>query len=519
MRRGFTIRRRYPVIFSLIFAMLLLLSSSLANAAAWTVTNAADENTPGTLRNAFARAADGDTINFSRNDFRIELTSNLKLTSGKLTIIGPCVITQKDPNASQGLFIVYEGADLTLNDVTLTGGYYRYMGPVINSGKLTMTRCAVTGNKTGSDGRGVVTNKPGATLRLTDCVFESNSAWKGGAVMNWEGATATMSGCAVRNNTAGEDGGGITNWGTMNMMNCTVSGNTSGAKGGGVYTGLTARLFLMSCVVTNNTAKTSGGGIYYQDWGRSEASFILSGCTVSGNAPDQITGRYTSDGSNQIGNSPNRQATAFSGYAGDAEPAPRSIIGDADIADVSRDLADPDGALVAVLSRTLSSDLGRRPGGTDARLHYANTFENVAVTRGDLTVEYTASWPENARYYALFSRADGSGYELPERGVQFEIRAGQTLPDGVTPPDFYEAGEGLMTWRAVVTDNGSYDLEPAAGVVTFRVCSVRAAEAAGATGDAGSGGGCNSTGFAPLALLLVAPLLAFAGTRRNGRRR
>ena len=145
-----------------------------------------------------------------------------------------------------------------------------------------------------------------------------------------------------------------------------------------------------------------------------------------------------------------------------------------------------------------------------ASLHYANTFEDVAVTSRDLVVEYTASWPESVRYYPLFSRADGSGYELADRGVQFEIRAGQSLPDGVTPPDFYVPGEGLMTWRNVVTDNGSYDRNPSVGVVTFRVCSIRAAESAG---DTGSGGGCNAaagTGAAPLALLLVAPMCAFA---------
>ena len=63
-----------------------------------------------------------------------------------------------------------------------------------------------------------------------------------------------------------------------------------------------------------------------------------------------------------------------------------------------------------------------------------------------------------------------------------------------------------MTWKNIVTDNGSYDLEPAVGVVTLRVCSVRAAEA---TGDKGSGGGCDAAGgFAPLALLLAFPLAA-----------
>jgi hypothetical protein len=122
-----------------------------------------------------------------------------------------------------------------------------------------------------------------------------------------------------------------------------------------------------------------------------------------------------------------------------------------------------------------------------ASLYYANTFENVAVTSTDLVVEYTASYPERARYYALFARADRSGYDMPDRGVLFELQTGQSLPDDVTPPDFYEKGEGLMTWRNVVTDNGSYDLEPAVGVVTFRVCSVRAAEKA--VGDTGSGGG------------------------------
>jgi len=149
-----------------------------------------------------------------------------------------------------------------------------------------------------------------------------------------------------------------------------------------------------------------------------------------------------------------------------------------------------------------------------ASLHYANTFEDVALSSPDLSVEYTASWPESVRYYALFSRADGSGYELADRGVQFEIKAGQNLPDGVTPPDFYVPGEGLMTWKNIVTDNGSYDMNPGVGDVTIRVCSVRAAEVAG---DKGSGGGCDAGAGAAegasLALLLIAPLCAFVRSK------
>lgn len=182
-------------------------------------------------------------------------------------------------------------------------------------------------------------------------------------------------------------------------------------------------------------------------------------------------------------------------------------------------LADASSALFAAVMQALSSDLGRTPDetgaaltGMDASLYYANTFENVAVVSRDLSVEYTASWPENVRYYSLFARADGSGYEIPERGIQFEIRAGQNLPGGVIPPDFYVQGEGLMTWRHIVTDGGSFDLNPLPGVVTFRACAVRAAETR--PGSSGSGGGCDG-GSGAVAPLLLAPLLAWAGRART----
>ena len=181
-----------------------------------------------------------------------------------------------------------------------------------------------------------------------------------------------------------------------------------------------------------------------------------------------------------------------------------------------------DGA--AAVERTLAADLGKTVAdktaslaplaGMQASLYYANTYEDVAIESQDLAVEYTASWPENARYYSLFCKADGTGYEIPERDVQFEVKAGQSLPDGVTPPDFYVPGEGLMTWRNVVTDGGSYDLNPGVGVVTFRVCSVRAAEA---TGDKGSGGGCDAAAAAGAPLALLFGLALAALVRKGGK--
>ncbi|HOO87345.1 MAG TPA: SYNERG-CTERM sorting domain-containing protein, partial [Synergistales bacterium] len=137
---------------------------------------------------------------------------------------------------------------------------------------------------------------------------------------------------------------------------------------------------------------------------------------------------------------------------------------------------------------------------------------------GKLEVEFTASWPKNVRYYAALAEyADAAagaravkGYVIPERGVQFEIKPGQSLPGGMEPPDFYVEGEGLMTWRNVVEDNGPYDHNPQDGVVTFRVTSIRAEAQTAPTG----GSGCSSATASPFALLLGVPLLLLRKTRR-----
>jgi hypothetical protein len=325
-----------------------------------------------------------------------------------------------------------------------------------------------------------------------------------------------MTGCTIASHS-GATSGGVENTGSLALKRCSITGNTSGCNGGGIYNN-SGVLTAETCLITGNSAKYEGGGICHynmrSDPNPAEKCRLKNITYVINNTPDQIAGPYKADDNCTIGSAPNRSATAFSGYAGGSEPEPRSIVGDADAAEVKNALADPASDLFTAVTTALSNDLGGISGdataslaGVTARLYYANTFEGVAVTSQDLVVEYTASYPARARYYALFSRADGSGYELPYRGVQFELKPGRTLPDGVTPPDFYEKGEGLMTWRSVVTDNGSYDLEPAVGIVTFRVCSVRAAETA--VGDTGSGGGCDAgaaAGFAPLALLLALPL-------------
>ena len=495
--------------FMMMAAAFLGCSASQAGAEAlWNVTSGADDPAnpvSGTFRYTVLHASPGDTIRFTGAGTTVVLADQVTIDR-TLTLKGPATIRQGAVNKR----VLEVTATCTMNNLTITGGNFSNPGywaaglkgaGIFNrtAGILTMNSCTVTGNTVG----GAIENH--GMLTMNSCTLTNNTNfWAfGSAITNvyssYNHPTVTLTGCTIENNdVAGSLGGAIYNGDILVMNDTDVCNNTTG-KG----SGLLSRL---------------GGGLYL---GSRSNTTLTNGCRVTGNDPSQLYKEvtyfsspvFTYDSTCVIGDAPNKSATAFAGYSGEKEPEPRSIIGDADVNDVKNALADSGSDLFAAVRGALSSDLGRTPGGTSATLagltaslYYANTFEDVAVESQDLIVEYTASWPENARYYALFCKADGTGYEIPQRGIQFEIRAGQSLPDGATPPDFYVPGEGLMTWRNVVSDGGSYDLNPTAGVVTFRVCSVRAAEA---VGDTGSGGGCNASGgFAPLALLLIAPLVA-----------
>ena len=320
----------------------------------------------------------------------------------------------------------------------------------------------------------------------------------------------------IKGGNAAESGGAILNRGySLTLYRCTLEGNSAANYGGGIDNH--GKLTLNIVTVKNNSA-SSGGGIN----NRTGSSCDMYISTITGNTPDQIVGPYTTDGHCTIGDAAGTTSVAFGGVAEGVSPEPRKTTGEADVKAVENDLGNPESTLFTAVKNALSADLGGLPGdvsaglsGMNATLYNAFAYEGVRLEdtsgNGKLEVEFTASWPQNVRYYAALAEYEGGtvaalavkGYDIPERGVQFEIRPGQPLPGGVTPPDFYEEGEGLMTWRNVVEDNGPFDHNRQAGLVTFRVASIRAEAQMASSG----GSGCSSVGASPLALFLGVPLL------------
>ncbi len=533
----------------------LLAFQNPAEAAAWTVTSTEDNATnpaEGTLRHALQNASDYDVIVFASPGMEIQLVEELPI-SKSVTIWGSST-TVRQTAPHHRVFSVASGASVRIEGFTITGGE-GYSGSgggggILNRGRLTLGKSTLRDNYASIYGGGIenygdltldtvtlenntakhqgggIFNRIGSTLKtLTSTIRDNTSEGYGGGLANYGTATLTLQ-TALSGNTA-LLGGGLANFGYVHIGLLTaVSGNTA-LRGGGIYNDGT--LYTTVCTISSNQANTSSAGGGVENHGSAN---ITQYSSITDNTPLEIVGTYTTDGTCTIGTAPGRSSVALGGVASGSSPQPRSTAGDSDVRRAEEDLGNSGSLLYGEVKDALSGDLHGISGnlsvsleGMNATLYNAFTYENVPLEdtsgSGELEIEFTASWPQYVRYYAAFALAEEDAvsngenprtltpgsYVLPEQGIQFEIQPGQALPEGVTPPDFYETGEGLRTWRNVVTDNGSFDLNPEVGAVTFRVCSVRAEAERQPPASGGGSGGCSAGAGAgtasPLSLLLL----------------
>ena len=176
-------------------------------------------------------------------------TGDLDITKGHLTIVGISAATVTITAASLGdrVFHILPGAQLTLGNVTITGGASadgHNGGGIFNAGKLSLNHCAVRSNYTtagiggfvgGTGGQGAGIYNTG-WLALDCCIVSENVTAGGGAGgfgPNDLGSTNRGPG------GVGGSGAGICNVGTLELNRCTISRNWTGSGGmGGSSTGV-----------------------------------------------------------------------------------------------------------------------------------------------------------------------------------------------------------------------------------------------------------------------------------------
>ncbi len=206
--------------------------------------------------------------------------------SSPVTIDGGNSVTLSGNNTF-GLFDLKNGANLTLNRITLSGGSAICGGAVFveNGASLNTSDARMTGNHSSGNGGALCIDLTGsANLRYTQ-IYSNTAASRGGGA--FVAGLAEFAWDDISGNLAGGDGGGIYNGGNISLIMSLVASNSvpSGGTitdrenlifaGGGIYN--TGSLNINTSTVSGNTA-SFGGGIY-NDYG----DVTLFSVTIAGN--------------------------------------------------------------------------------------------------------------------------------------------------------------------------------------------------------------------------------------------
>ncbi|MCX6925361.1 MAG: CSLREA domain-containing protein, partial [Verrucomicrobia bacterium] len=263
-----------------------------------------DDNGPGSLRQAIADAAPGDTIDFAVTG-TITLTSGELVITDDLTVMGPGVtnVTVSGNNASRVFNITSPSATAAISALTIANGNGGVGdgGGILNLGNLNLGNCRVV-NCTNS---GVLLNGWSAKLTVLNSTFSGNYRQQGGAISCQPGGQLIAINSTFTSNSA--DAGGaieLQQPSTAAFTNCTVSGNSARVAGGIMNLG--GSLIVSSSTVASNSAVAIGGiNTYFGPPGNITSSTILFSSIVAGNSaassPD-CDGIVNSQDYNLIGN-------------------------------------------------------------------------------------------------------------------------------------------------------------------------------------------------------------------------
>ena len=203
-----------------------------------------------------AALAAGGTVTFACSG-TIILTAEIVIGSDT-TIDGSGQNVAISGNHAVRVFIVNSGVALSVNEISITQGYYEGRGGGIrNHGTLSVSNSTFSGN-TGRTGGGIF-NDYDSTVTVSNSTFVANSGRSGGGISSY--GTLTVDHSTFSANTAsgggGGSGGGIASSGTGIVSNSTFSGNSS-PYGGGIFNG---RVLTVSNSTFSGNSSSNGGGI------------------------------------------------------------------------------------------------------------------------------------------------------------------------------------------------------------------------------------------------------------------
>ncbi len=186
---------------------------------------------------------------------------------------------------------------ITANKADLAGG-----GVYVDGGAPTLSDCDITSNLSAHDGGGIAFGAGLLVLDQCVFSANESGENGGGIAVVANSATLTMSKCTLGANNADSVGGGLyiqivaqpgspPFGGTESLVaSCIFDGNTA-TKGGGIYVGGDIPPTIVNSLFVNNSASIQGGGLFVFADGPP-----VTNCTFSANEAPQGGGIFTATG-------------------------------------------------------------------------------------------------------------------------------------------------------------------------------------------------------------------------------
>jgi hypothetical protein len=216
-----------------------------------------------------------EAINFGGKAVRLYSSSGPDLTTINASGLNSAVVTC---NSGEGATTIIEGFTVTGGGGSATNG-----GGMFNTGSSpTVTNCIFTSNNAYRGGG--MLNDQNSFPTVTNCIFTSNTGTYGGGMYNAYGSNSTVTNCTFENNNAPWFGGGMDNdhYASPTVTNCTFIGNGSGF-GGGMFNGDHSSPTVVNCTFTDNSSP-NGGGMF----SKGNSSPTVTNCIFWGDTVNEI---------------------------------------------------------------------------------------------------------------------------------------------------------------------------------------------------------------------------------------
>ncbi len=217
-----------------------------------------------------------------------ENSINQRDTSSNRVILSGNIGSVSDPTDNCYHVICMKGSAVTLNGLTVSGGYANGSGSVsmsstflrnsgggvyqISSADVTAEYTTITNNYA-ERGGGIYGGDNKADILLKNSIISNNSATDGGGLFTKRGGYS-WSNVVFYHNTA-STGGALSSEGGFNIKQVLFLNNSATTHGGAIYTSR-ADMTLLNCNFIFNSADTLGGGIYYSALTTSQATNLTN---------------------------------------------------------------------------------------------------------------------------------------------------------------------------------------------------------------------------------------------------